>query len=331
MVGLGLHEAQTMSFLGQSELDAMNLPDHDPRRAAIRVRNPLREEEAFLRTTLLPNLLKAVQYNVSHGMPDVGLFEVGKAFLAEPDSEDPRIPHQPTHLAFAMVGRSGPGGLHASLRPTDAYTATGVVRALLEALGHPAEIRQVASDGFHPGRSADVYMGEQLIGVAGELHPAVGRAFGLEGRVAAAELDLAGLVADRDWWQLEAPSTYPRVEFDLAFIVDESTSAESVVRSASSSAGDWLEEIFVFDEFRGGSLDEGKKMPNLFRAVLTTFDIMQNSIIKEKVHRHAPHIYIKPDIRGVDILDFYKADEVYAQAAPAQQTLREQLTQILSL
>ena len=288
MVGLGLHEAQTMSFLGQSELDAMNLPDHDPRRAAIRVRNPLREEEAFLRTTLLPNLLKAVQYNVSHGLPDVGLFEVGKAFLAEPDREDPRIPHQPTHLAFVMVGRSGPGGLHSSPRLNDAYTATGVVRALLGALGLPVEIRQGAFDGFHPGRSAEVYLGDELIGVAGELHPAVGRAFGLEGRVAAAELDLAGLVAGRDWWQLEAPSTYPRVEFDLAFILDEAISADSVVQSASSSAGDWLEEIFVFDEFRGASVGEGKKS----LALRLIFRASDHTLTNEEVTPHRERIIV---------------------------------------
>jgi len=90
-------------------------------------------------------------------------------------------------------------------------------------------------------------------------------------------------------------------------------------------------DLVVAIDVMGTPHGEGKKMPNLFRAVLTTFDIMQNSIIKEKVNRHAPDIYIKPDIHDVDILDFYKAEEVYAQAAPAQQTLKEQLTQILSL
>ncbi|NQV32671.1 MAG: patatin-like phospholipase family protein [Phycisphaeraceae bacterium] len=90
-------------------------------------------------------------------------------------------------------------------------------------------------------------------------------------------------------------------------------------------------DVVVAIDVMGTPQDEGKKMPNLFRAVLTTFDIMQNSIIKEKLEKHPPTLYIKPKIQGVDILDFYKANEVYAQAKPAQSNLRDQLKRLLSL
>jgi NTE family protein len=90
-------------------------------------------------------------------------------------------------------------------------------------------------------------------------------------------------------------------------------------------------DLVVAIDVMGTPKEEGNKMPYLFRAVLTTFDIMQNSIIKEKLTKNPPHIYIKPQIQGVDILDFYKADDIYVQAAPAQEALREQLTQVLSL
>ncbi|MDH5373242.1 MAG: phenylalanine--tRNA ligase subunit beta, partial [Acidimicrobiia bacterium] len=259
MVGLGLHEAQTMSFLGQAELNALSLPEDDPRRSAIRVRNPLREEEAYLRTTLLPNLLKAAQYNVSHGLPDVSLFEVGKVFLSSPDPDDPRVPHQPDHLAFVAVGSTGPRGLHATPRNTDVYTAVGVVDALLAGLGLPVDIRQSAPAGFHPGRAADVYLGGDLVGTIGELHPAVGRGFGIDGRVAAGELRVAPLIGRLDWWHLEAPSTYPRVEFDLAFVLDEYTAAGLVEQTIRAAAGEWLESVTVFDEFRGMPVGEGRK------------------------------------------------------------------------
>ena len=90
-------------------------------------------------------------------------------------------------------------------------------------------------------------------------------------------------------------------------------------------------DVVVAIDVMGTPRDEGKKKPNLFRAVLATFDIMQNSIIKEKLEKDPPTIYIKPEIQGIDILDFYKANEVYAQAAPAQAMLREQLQRLLSL
>lgn len=282
MVGLGMHEAQTMTFLGRSELDALALPDDDPRRAAIRVRNPLREEEAYLRTTLLPNLLKAVQYNVSHGLSHVSLFEVGKVFLSAPDPDDPRVPDQPIHLAFIAVGDTGARGLHSTPRATDVYTSTGIVQALFDRLGLQVRIRQAAPAGFHPGRAAEVLLAEEVIGTIGELHPAVGRAFGIEGRVAAGELMLAPLLADDDWWQLEAPSTYPRVEFDLAFVLEERTAASAVVQAIQAAAGDWLESVSVFDEFRGESIGEGRKS----LALRLVFRAPDHTLTNEEV---APH------------------------------------------
>lgn len=282
MVGLGMHEAQTMTFLGRAELDAMALPEDDPRRRAIRVRNPLREEEAYLRTTLLPNLLKAVQYNVSHGLSHVSLFEVGKVFLSAPDPDDPRVPDQPVHLAFIAVGDTGARGLHSTPRPTDVYTSTGIVRALFDRLGLPMRIRQGTPGGFHPGRAAEVLMADRVVGTIGELHPAVGRAFGIDGRVAAGELFLAPLLADEGWWQLEAPSTYPRVEFDLAFVLEERTPASGVVEAIRAAAGEWLESVTVFDEFRGASIGEGRKS----LAVRLVFRAPDHTLTNEEV---APH------------------------------------------
>ncbi len=90
-------------------------------------------------------------------------------------------------------------------------------------------------------------------------------------------------------------------------------------------------DVVVAIDVMGTPQDEATKMPGLFRAVLTTFDIMQNSIIEEKRLKHPPDIYVKPKIQSVDILDFYRANEVYAQAAPAQDRLREQLKELLSL
>lgn len=79
-----------------------------------------------------------------------------------------------------------------------------------------------------------------------------------------------------------------------------------------------------------GDLDPaGPPVPNLFRAVLGTFDIMQKSIIAEKLRRAPPDLYIRPAIRGVDILDFYRAEDVFEMAAPAAQELKQALQRLL--
>jgi phenylalanyl-tRNA synthetase beta chain len=260
LINAGIAEAQTMSFVGRQELDALGLPDDDPRRGGIRVRNPLREEEAYLRTTLLPNLLKAVRYNVSHGLADVCLFEVGKVFLARPAVDDPRIPDQPEHLAYVMAGGTGAQGIHAARRPVDVYTATGVWDLLVLRLGlMGTALRQATIQGLHPGRAAEVMVGARVIGFVGELHPAVARRFDLAGRVAVAEVAVDPLVGDRGWWQFQEPSTFPRVEFDLAFELEIGVAASDVISTVRSAGGSRLEDISVFDEFTGPPLAAGRK------------------------------------------------------------------------
>ena len=82
LVGAGLTESQTLSFIGQDDLDALGLPTQDPRRSTLRVKNPLREEEAILRTTLLPGLMRAASRNAARGVKAVRLFETGRVFMA---------------------------------------------------------------------------------------------------------------------------------------------------------------------------------------------------------------------------------------------------------
>ena len=260
MTGLGYSEAQSWSFVGDDDLQNLGLKADDVRRRGIAVRNPLRDLEPLLRTTLLPGLLKSARFNTSHGAERVALFEIGKVFLAEPSPLDARIPSQPDRLAFLALGEFGASLMQGDGSAADVYTATATWRALVEALGVPdPTFRQASPAGYHPGRAADVSVRGNVIGSVGELHPAVVRAYGLEGRVAAGELALEPLVEGRSWWAFKEPSTYPPVVFDLAFALDEAVPSSALLEAVTASAGDWLESVQVFDEFTGPSIGDGKK------------------------------------------------------------------------
>lgn len=260
LTGVGYSEANTWSFVGQDELDQLGFAAEDPRRRGIPVRNPLRDMEPLLRTTLLPGLLKSARFNLSYGADAIALFEVGKVFLAEPSPADSRIPHQPDRLAFIAVGRFGPSQLREADRAVDVYTATATWQVLVDSLGlADAELRPAAPAGFHPGRAAEVIVAGEVIGALGEVHPAVARAFGLEGRVAAGEIDLASLVGDGGWWSFGEPSSYPPVVFDLAFELAETTPAADLLSAVWEHGGPWLESVRLFDEFTGPQLPEGTK------------------------------------------------------------------------
>ena len=267
LVGAGLTEAQTLSFLGQADLDALDLPDEDPRRVGLRVKNPLREEEAILRTTLVPGLVAAAARNVARGLREVRLFETGRVFRPTPDRDDPRIPHQPMHLGITLVGDG-----------MDVFAGTGLMDLLVRVTGHGLEVVQERLPVLHPGRGATVVHEGSPIGIVGELHPRLGRRFGLDGRVVVAELSLDPLVSVTEDWELDEVSAYPPLVFDLAFVTVEETPAARLLETMRESAGRHLEKLELFDEFRGGTIPAGHRS----LAVRVTLRAMDHTLSDEE-------------------------------------------------
>lgn len=249
LVGAGYHEILSFDFLGGASLRALRLSPDDPRSDPIRLRNPLNDEQEFLRPTLLPGLLDGLRRTAQAHRPDAALFELGAVFLRG----DGPLPHQPRHLGFAATGVRGDG---TGLRH-DARDAVGVAIVLLETLGHRARIVQEAVPGLHPGRSAWVEVDGRRLGAVGELDPAVAGAWDLD-RVVVGELDLTGLESAEPR-RFAPPSGYPPVMLDLAFDLDDAVAAGDLLAVVRDAAGDLLERVVVFDVFRGPPLDAGRK------------------------------------------------------------------------
>lgn len=260
LTGAGLYEALNTSSLGPEDLESFAYPSDHEARATIRVRNPLNDEFGSLRTSLLPGLLRSLRYNRSRGMDDVALFETGRVFFNRPWDDDRRVPAQPERLGFAVVGRLGPRDLAGNANYGDVSTATAIWRTLADAL-EIRDSRLVAASppGFHPGRAARVTVKGIPIGYVGEIHPLTARAYDLEERVAAGELDLGPLTAPPASWQFVEPSVYPPVVFDLAFDTSDSLPAADLLNAVSTAAPDVIESAFVFDEYRGRGMAPGRK------------------------------------------------------------------------
>ena len=259
LTGAGLSQAVNLAFLGAGDLDAFAYPADHEGRQTISVKNPLNDELSSLRTSLLPGLLRSLRYNVARDLPDVALFEIGRVFHNRAWTEDSRVPDQPDRVAFAVVGGFGPRELDGSARLADAYVATAIWRLLGDGLNLDYELKPATHPGFHPGRAADVFLMGARIGHVGEIHPLTVSAYDLDGRVAAGELDLALMLAPVKDWQLEEPSVYPPVEFDLAFEVEESLSADYLVGVTARACPGEFQSARVFDEYRGPNLRPGRK------------------------------------------------------------------------
>ena len=253
MVGSGFYEILSFDFLGLGEIEALQLDADDPRLVPVRIRNPLNEEQEYLRTTLLPGLLAGLRRSAQRNRPDAALFEMGSVFLRG----DGDLPDQPKHMAFVATGsRSGSALEDAGNYATE--DAIGAVEVLLGALGIEGSIVQQPVAGLHPGRSGLVMSGDVQLGVVGELDPAVAATWDLSGRVVVGEFDLAALIPPAAT-PFAPPSPYPPVVFDLAFDVPGDLSVAELLAVVNGGAGDDLERLAVFDVFRGSPLAEGRK------------------------------------------------------------------------
>ena len=255
MAGAGYHEMLSFAFIGSDDLDRLGYAEGHLVRDGIRVVNPLNDSEGVMRTTLLPGVLKGAATNLARRASSVRLFEIGKVFLPGAG----KLPEQPDHLAYVLAGEPA-SGWSWEAHAADIFDGTGTWELLATRLDLPDwSLRQASLPAFHPGRCAEVLVGGEVIGAVGEVHPRVAGDFGLTGRVVAAELDLAPLLVEREHWVYEPPSPYPPIVFDLAFKVDERVPAHEVLASASAGAGEYLEDLRLFDVFSGESIGEGSK------------------------------------------------------------------------
>lgn len=276
----GYVEVLSYPFISPDDFDRLLLPAEDARRHAMRLANPLSEDEPLMRTTLLPGLLKTLVRNVGRGFPDVALFETGSVYRPResapqvapvlgverrPNTEElasieAALPDQPLRVAVVLAGefeRSGWWGAGRQASWADAVQAARLVaaEARLE-----LSISADQHEPWHPGRCAALYVGDTLVGHAGELHPRVIEAYGLPPRSAAMELELSRLEAAMPG-PVETPpvSAYPVATQDVALIVPDFTPVADVEAALRDGAGDLLESIRLFDVYAGEQVGEGNK------------------------------------------------------------------------
>jgi phenylalanyl-tRNA synthetase beta chain len=277
----GLVEVLTYPFVSPESHDRLGLPADDPRRTALRLANPLSDEQPFMRTSVLSTLVDAVRRNVSRGATDLGVFEIGlvtrpaagelpvaprPGIAARPDDATLDelygvVPPQPRRLALAFAGHREVPGWYGPGRVADWSDALEAALLVARTVGvEPAVSSDADHAPWHPGRCARLEIGGELFGHAGELHPAVVTALGLPPRTVAAEVDLDLLVRASGGIRQAVPvSTFPLAKEDVALVVDESVPAGDVQAALVAGAGELLEGVRLFDVYTGPQVGESRK------------------------------------------------------------------------
>lgn len=277
MAGAGFVEVLGFPFVGDADLDALGLPADDTRRTTLRLANPLSSEQPLMTTTLLPALLRAAARNVSRGTADLAVFEaapvtqpksgVGAPILGvdrRPTVEEwaalnDALPAQPMHLALVLCGDRDRAGWWGAGRAVAWSDAVEAVREVAVALGCEITVRSAAVAPWHPGRCAELLLGDSVIGHAGELHPNVCRTFGLPERTAVAEVDLDALIARATEPVAPSFSSFPVAKEDVALVVDATVLAAEVAATLQEGAGELCESVRLFDVYTGEQIGEGRK------------------------------------------------------------------------
>ncbi|MBF4163048.1 phenylalanine--tRNA ligase subunit beta [Nocardioides acrostichi] len=277
LAGAGWVEVVDFPFVGERDLDVLGIPAADPRRQVLRLSNPLSSQAPAMTTTLLPGLLRAAARNVGLGTTSVALFEAAPVVLprgteaapilpvdrrptdAEFDALLKALPDQPLHLGLVATGDAELPGWWGTGRGVDWSDAVDAVRAVADALGVQLTVAAAAEAPWHPGRCAELRVGEHLVGHAGELHPKVCDAVDLPRRSIAAEVDLDVLIEAAVHLR-PAPSfsDYPAAKEDVALVVDERTPAAAVEAALREGAGPLLESVRLFDVYRGEQVGAGQ-------------------------------------------------------------------------
>jgi phenylalanyl-tRNA synthetase beta chain len=283
----GLTEVLSYPFVGGEQHDALALPADDPRRRALRLANPLSDAQPEMRTNLLVTLLDTARRNVSRGMSDVALFELG--LVTRPEAGAPvaprlpggvrptaaqlaalhaAVPSQPRRVGGVLGGARARGGWWGAGRRVDHTDAIASALLVARTVGVELVVRPDAGhEPWHPGRCARLEtVAGALVGHAGELHPKVVAALDLPARAVAFEVDLDVLLEAASTGPLQARevSTFPVAKEDIALVVDAGVPAaelEAAVRlgADASPAGEVLEDLRLFDVYTGTQVGVGRK------------------------------------------------------------------------
>ncbi|MBE5776024.1 MAG: phenylalanine--tRNA ligase subunit beta [Clostridiales bacterium] len=247
--GMGAYECMNYSFISRKVITQMGFSADDARLNPVCIRNPLGEDTACMRTTLLCGVFKTVSTNQRGGNEDGRIYELGSIYDSACKTEE-NLPVEHDTLAIAIWGGK-----------EDFYSLRGMVEAIMRDLGVCYHIEMGRENYLHPGRRAQlVAQSGDVICQLGQVHPDTAEAFDMNDKTYVCELDVEKLFENANaLGHVQPIYRTPAVSRDLAFVMDGSVQLGPVMDEMKKACGDKLEDIRLFDVFRGVQVGEGKK------------------------------------------------------------------------
>ena len=246
----GFSQGMMYSFESPKAFEKLMLPADSPLRNAIRIMNPLGEDFSIMRTQSVNGMLTSLGFNYSHRNKNVRLYELGNIYIpkALPLTE---LPDERVQFTLGMYGEG------------DFFTMKGVIEEFLDKLGITGRKSYRPNSGktfLHPGRQADVYYGDKLLGFLGEVHPLVASAYGIGEKAYIAVLDMPAVTElatfDRKYAGI---AKFPAVSRDISMVVPKQILAGEIEDVIIQRGGKILESCQLFDIYEGAQIRSGFK------------------------------------------------------------------------
>ncbi|HCW23174.1 MAG TPA: phenylalanine--tRNA ligase subunit beta [Lachnospiraceae bacterium] len=251
MLSYGYSQSETFSFESPKVFDTLRLPQDAPERKAIRISNPLGDDFSIMRTMTLNGLLTSLGTNFARRNKDVKLYEIGKVYLPKGELPITDYPDEHYMLSFGFYGDG------------DFFTLKGALEDVLDAEGLKKK-RVYNADAkrpyLHPGRQANVFYEDELIGFLGEVHPDVAKTYGITDRVYVAVVNLAKILAKASFaHHYSGIANYPSMSRDISMLVPKNVTAGEIEAVIEQRGGKILESYRLFDIYEGAQVGLGFK------------------------------------------------------------------------
>ncbi|WP_047999541.1 phenylalanine--tRNA ligase subunit beta [Lactiplantibacillus herbarum] len=240
---------------------------------------PMSSERTALRLSLVSGLLDDLAYNNARKEHNVALYEEGRVFYSQPEEVRPV---EVEHIAGAITGSMVKKSWGVAEQPVDFYQIKGIVASYLKSLALAEEVRYVANSDhaeMHPGRTANIYVGDQLVGFVGEVHPTTAKAYKVR-ETYVFELDLTALIAlPKARQQYQPISKFPSMTRDVAMLIDDNVTNATIVALINQKGGAHLQDVQLFDVYNGSHVPDGKKS----LAYTLTYQNQDATLVDEEV------------------------------------------------
>ncbi len=250
LADMSYQEVINYSFVGEKQLLALGLESD-----VFGLANPLNNDMAVMRTHLLPGVLANIKSNLARQAQDLALFETGKVFSKSDDIIQKDV------LLLAKTGQQAPEQWSVNDQKVDFFTLKGDVETMLSSAAMKLEFSASSQAYLHPGRQAEIKLGEVVIGFVGQVHPSICQKMKIKQEVYVAEL-LVDAIQSIQLPAWQSVSKFPQVRRDLSVVIADSITWFEVEKAIENSLGEdltQLHKLCLFDVYKGDNIEKGYK------------------------------------------------------------------------